>query len=128
MLAIPFLNSFASNAILGAITTKVLESIITSKTNTKLEQQKWLRNTKLNLFSKLWEEVTLINNHNQVTNYNNIKTISSKIILLTNNKSLQIQLENYIFILNEYPNYKEINLHQINNELLYLLSKNIKQI
>ncbi len=128
MLAIPFLNSFASNAILGAITTKVLESIITSKTNAKLEQKKWVRNTKLNLFSKLWEEVTLINNNNQVTNYTNIITISSKIILLTNNKPLQIQLENYIFILNEYPNYKEINLKQINNELLQVLCRNIKQL
>lgn len=128
MLAIPLLNSFASNAIIGAISTKILESIITAKANSKLEQKKWIRNTKLSLFSQLWEEVTLINNTNSLSNYNNIKTISSKIILLSNNKSLQTKLENYIFILNEYPNYNDINLHQINNELLYLLSKNIKQI
>lgn len=126
MLAMSLVNT-ATNILIGSVTTKVFDSVVTSKFTQKQEKNKWLREKKLNLFSELSEEVLSLNCDNLNEKQKNIKNIASKIILLSNNSLLEEKLENYLFILEEYPctNF-DINLCQINNELLELLSSHIQ--
>lgn len=126
MLAMSLVNT-ATNILIGSVTTKVFDSVVTSKLTQKQEKNKWLREKKLNLFSELSEEVLSLNCDNLSEKEKSIKNIASKIILLSNNSLLEEKLENYLFILEEYPctNF-DINLCQINNELLELLSSHIQ--
>ena len=56
MLNISLFTSVAKSALVGAVATKIVDTLISTKINNKVEQGKWLRNTKLELFSKLTVE------------------------------------------------------------------------
>lgn len=129
MVALPIINSVASSAVLGALTTKILDSVISSRINQRQEKKKWIRNTKLDLFSQLSEEILSIDFNDIKKNHSMIKKISFKIILLMEDEKFKTKLENYLFLLEEYKSLKyDINLNQINLELLNLLSKHMKKL
>ncbi len=128
MLSLSLVNS-ATNILVGSITTKVFDAIVTTKLTQKQEKKKWIRDKKLNLFSQLSENILTINCNNIFEKQKTIKELSSKIILLTEDKNLKINLLNYAFILNEYESYKsDINLDQLNQELVQTLSKYIMKL
>jgi len=128
MLSLSLVNS-ATNILVGSITTKVFDAIVTTKLTQKQEKKKWIRDKKLNLFSQLSENILTINCNNIFEKQKTIKELSSKIILLTEDKNLKINLLNYAFILNEYESYKsDINLDQLNHELVQTLSKYIMKL
>ncbi len=129
MSAITLVNTAVGNAIIGSLTTKLFDSIITSKFTQKNDKKKWIREKKLNLFSQLSEEVLSINCENLENKQKKIKEISSKIILLSEDKSLKTNLKNYTFILDEYECYKsDINLQHLNDELIQTLSVCMKRV
>lgn len=129
MVALPIINSVASSAVLGALTTKILDSVISSRINQRQEKKKWIRNTKLDLFSQLSEEILSIDFNDIKKNHNMIKKVSFKIILLIEDEKFKTKLENYLFLLEEYKSSKyDINLNQINLELLNLLSIHMKKL
>jgi hypothetical protein len=129
MVALPIINSVTSSAVLGAITTKLIDSIISSRINQRQEKRKWIRNTKLDLFSQLSEEILSIDFNDIKKNHNMIKKISFKIILLMEDEKFKTKLENYLFLLEEYKSLTyDINLNQINLELLNLLSNHMKKL
>lgn len=128
MLAMSLMNT-ATNILIGSVTTKVFDSVVTSKLTQKQEKNKWLREKKLNLFSQLSENILTMNCENLLKNKLEIKEVSSKIILLTEDTNLKTNLQNYTFILDEYECYKsDINLHHLNDELLSTLSTYMKRL
>ncbi|MBU3015821.1 hypothetical protein KO488_13720 [Poseidonibacter lekithochrous] len=123
------LVSTATNIVIGSVTTKIFDTVITSRLTQKQEKNKWLREKKLNLFSQLSEKILTINCQNIADNRIHIKEISSKIMLLTEDINLQKNLQNYTFILEEYECYEnDINLQNLNNELISTLSTYMKRM
>ena len=128
MMALPLVNTTV-NIIVGSITTKIFDSVVTTKLTQKQEKKKWIRDKKLNLFSQLSENILTINCDNLLEKKLQIKEVSSKIILLTEDDSLRTNLQNYNFILEEFECYKsDINLHILNDELISTLSTYMKKL
>lgn len=129
MSALTLVNTVAGNAILGSVSTKLFDSLVTSRFTQKNDRKKWLREKTLNLFSELSHNVLEINCENLKEKQMKIKELTSKINLLIDNKYLKINLENYSFLLNEYECYKsDINLDHLNEELINTLSFHMRKI
>ncbi|BAK72723.1 MAG: hypothetical protein AB7S49_05090 [Arcobacter sp.] len=129
MLNVTLLTSVAKSALVGAVATKIVDTLVSSKINNKIEQTKWLRNTKLDLFSKLTEEIMLIDNENFKTQLKDIKRISAKIILLVNDRKLEDKIEDYITRLNRFSQNEKIErnaLSLLNKDMISFLQKNIR--
>lgn len=123
------LVSSATNILVGSVTTKIFDSIITTRIVQKQEKNRWLREKKLNLFSQLSEEILSIDCKNLINKQKNITEITSKIVLLIEDKELKTNLNNYTFLLNEYECYKsDINLQEINGELIQILGRYMKKM
>lgn len=128
MSALLLVNSIAGNAILGSVSTKIFDSLITSKFTQKNDKKKWIREKKLHLFSELSEEIVSIDCNNLEERQKSISTLVSKIILLIDDKTLKTTLNNYTFILNEYKCYKsDINLENLNEELIQTLNSYLRK-
>jgi hypothetical protein len=129
MLNITLLSSVAKSALVGAVATKIVDTLISTKINNTIEQGKWLRNTKLDLFSKLTEDILSIDLSNVDTQIREIKKTSAKIILLINDKKLSDKMEIYINNLNKYNASKreeQIVLSLINKDMISYLQRNIR--
>ncbi len=129
MLNVTLLTSVAKSALVGAVATKLVDTFVSSKINTKVEQNKWLRNTKLDLFSKLTEDILLIDDGNFHTQIKEIKRSVAKIILLVNNKKLEIKLEDFLNRLNRFSQCDKIEknaLSLVNKDMISYLQKNIR--
>jgi hypothetical protein len=129
MLNITLLSSVAKSALVGAVATKIVDTLISTKINNTIEQGKWLRNTKLDLFSKLTEDILSIDLSNVDTQIREIKKTSAKIILLINDKKLSDKMEVYINNLNKYNASKreeQITLTLINKDMISYLQRNIR--
>ena len=128
MSALLLVNSIAGNAILGSVSTKIFDSLITSKFTQKNDKKKWIREKKLHLFSELSEEIVSIDCDNLEERQKSVSTLVSKIILLIDDKTLKTTLNNYTFILNEYKCYKsDINLENLNEELIQILNSYLRK-
>ena len=129
MLNITLLGSIAKSALVGAVATKIVDTLISTKINNKVEQNKWLRNTKLDLYSKLTEDILLIDFTNIQDQIREIKNTSAKIILLIIDKRLANKIENYINNLNKFNLSKKEEqgtLSLINKDMIAYLQKNIR--
>lgn len=129
MIALPAINTIASNALFGTIATKLIDSVISSKISQKQDSKKWLREKKLNAFSNLSDEVVTITCENLTEKKVIIRTIISKLVLLIEDKKLINTLNNYMFILEEYECFKnEIDMKTINNELINTIRNHLKNL
>ena len=129
MLNITLFTSIAKSAIVGAVATKIVDTLISTKINNKIEHGKWLRNTKLELFSKLTEDVLSMDFSNIQTQTREIKKTSAKIILLINDKKLSNKIEVYINNLNKLNISKREDfstLSLINKDIISYMQQNIK--
>ncbi|AXX94542.1 MULTISPECIES: hypothetical protein [Arcobacter] len=129
MLNVTLLTSVAKSALVGAVATKLVDTLVSSKINNKIEQNKWLRDTKLDLYSKLTEEIMLIDDENFQTQIREIKRISAKIILLVNDRKLEEKIEDYINRLNRFSQNEKIErnaLSLVNKDMISYLQKNIR--
>ncbi len=129
MLNVTLLTSVAKSALVGAVATKLVDTLISSKINNKIEQNKWLRNTKLELFSKFTEDILSIDTLNIEIQLREIKKTSAKIILLVNDRKVNDKIENYINALikfNENERIEKNALSLVNKDMISFLSKNIK--
>lgn len=129
MLNITLFTSVARSALVGAVATKLIDTLISTKINNKAEQGKWLRNTKMELFSKLTEDILFIESSNVDEQLREIKRTSAKIILLVNDKRLTEKIENYISHLNKFniskkPEHSTLSL--INRDMISYLQRNIR--
>lgn len=129
MLNVTLLTSIAKSALVGAVATKLVDTFISTKINTKIEEKKWRRNTKLELFSKFTEDILSTDILNIETQLREIKKTSAKIILLVNDRKLNDKIENYINTLikfNENERIEKNALSLINKDMISFLSRNIK--
>lgn len=100
MLNITLLTSVAKSALVGAVATKIVDTLISTKINNKIEHTKWLRNTKLELFSTLIDNLFLLNIENFDEKSPQIRKNIAKIILVLNDKKVSYNLEVYLDSLN----------------------------
>jgi hypothetical protein len=129
MSVLTLINTVAGNAIIGSVSTKLFDSLISSKFTQKNDKKKWLREKILNLFSELSTNILELNYENIEEKQRKIKELTSKINLLIDDKNLKTNLENYSFILNEYQWYKsDIKLNHLNEELVNTLRFHMRKI
>lgn len=129
MLNVTLLTSVAKSALVGAVATKLVDTFISTKINTKIEQNKWLRSTKLELFSKLTEDILLLESEDFNTQIKEIKRTCAKIILLVNDKKLELKIEEYLNRLNRFLQDEKIErngLTLLNKDMISFLQKNIR--
>lgn len=100
-IGINLLGQAAKTALFGAITNKVVDTVISSQLNKKDEHKKWRRETKLQFFSKLSQEVLSFDLENSNANdERSIKEICAKTVLVLDDKKLIYKIEEYINTLN----------------------------
>jgi len=128
MLNVTLLTSVAKSALVGAVATKLVDTFISTKINNKIEQNKWLRNTKLELFSNLIDDMYLLNQENFDEKIVQIRRNIAKIILVLNDKKLSINLENYLERLNQLKsrNIENKSFYELNQKMITYLKANIK--
>jgi ribosomal protein L29 len=128
MLNVTLLTSVAKSALVGAVATKLVDTFISTKINNKIEQNKWLRNTKLELFSNLIDDMYLLNQENFDEKIVQIRRNIAKIILVLNDKKLSINLENYLERLNQLKsrNIENKSFYELNQKMITYLKTNIK--
>jgi len=128
MINLTLITSIARSAVVGAIATKLIDIVISTKVNNKIEENKWIRNTKLELFSKLTEDILLIGKENIDGQIREINKTSSKIALLLNDKKITYKIETYINTLIKLKSTKNIehSIDYVNNEMINYLQKSIK--
>lgn len=129
MLNVTLLTSVAKSALVGAVVTKIVDTLISSKINNKIEQNKWIRNTKLELFSKLTEDILSTDSTNISIQLREIKKHQQKIVLLINDRKLSDKIENYTNVLmkfNENERVEKNALSLVNKDMISFLSRNIK--
>lgn len=128
MLNVTLLTSVAKSALVGAVATKLVDTFISTKINNKIEQNKWLRNTKLELFSNLIDDMYLLNQENFDEKIVQIRRNIAKIILVLNDKKLSINLENYLERLNQLKsrNIEDKSFYELNQKMITYLKANIK--
>lgn len=107
------LGQVAKTAAFGAITGKVVDSVLSSKLNKKNEYNKWFRQTKLDFYTELSQEILSydINNSN-VQEEKRLKELCSKTILILDDKNLIIKIQDYI---NELNNLKRLFIYKENH-------------
>lgn len=101
-IAVNLLGQALKTTLVGAITNKVVDTVITSKLNKKTEHKKWRREVKLQMFSKLSNEILsydLINSES--SKEKELKELCTKTILLLDDKKLIYKIEEYLNELNK---------------------------
>lgn len=103
------LGTIIGSASFGAIAGKLIDTYLLSRVNEKIEKTKWLRQEKLEAFSKLSQEITSLGfeNHSFADEWK-LHSLAARSILLINNKKLEKRIRYFIkqlinFTTNEYP-------------------------
>lgn len=135
MFSLALFGTVARSAVIGAIITKAIDTLVISKLNNKMETKRWIRTTKLELFSNLSEDLLLLDSENIDGKIRNIKHNSAKIVLLLQNRNLIRKIDDHILALHNLSNKTFINKEKLNNKIksesmdfIMLLNKNIQRI
>ncbi len=128
MLNLTLISSVAKSALVGAVATKLVDTLVSTKINNKIEQNKWLRNKKLELFSKLTEDILSIEEGDIDERLREIKKTSAKIILLLNDRKLTNKIETYTNTLIKLKSTKrmESSMDFVNKDMIGYLQRNIR--
>ncbi len=108
------------SALFGAIIGKLLDAFLLTKINSKIEKNRWLRQAKLEEFSKLSKELSSLCFENKIFDDEYmLNSIASGTILLIDDKTLVTKIQNFIkeiidFSTSKYP---EILKTQNQNEV-----------
>lgn len=135
---VSLLGQVVKTAAFGAVATKIIDSVVTSKINKKNEKNKWVRETMFQSFTQLSQEVLSYDIvESEAASEKNIKELIAKIVLLTDDRRLVIKLESYINQLNKTKraliykdNYCDELIEKFNNEglnLVVALKNNLKK-
>ncbi len=135
-ISLALVGQMARTAAFGAIATKVVDTFILSKVNNKIEQKRWLRQSKLEAFTKLSQEILSINlNNPKEESLRNIKEYCAKTILLLEDRVLINRIEDYLthlINLNKTCDDSSKNMLSIVDKkginLVMALNKNLKKV
>ncbi len=115
--------------VFNTLLTKAIHNFLESKNKKKKEEKNYLINYKVKLLIKLYEKIILLDNSNLYETSNIIKSISNKVIVVSDDKKFNQTLENYNYLLNEIEtNNDEINLAVINDEMKQVIKEAIKRV
>lgn len=135
MINFALFGTVARSALIGAIVTKAIDTLILSKVNNKMESKRWIRTTKLELFSRISEELLSLDSTNINKNIRKIKHNTAKIVLLLHDKKLIRSIDDYILELVKLSDTDFSNKLKLNNKIketsmdfIMLLNKNIQKI
>lgn len=128
MLNITLLTSVAKSALVGAVATKLVDTLVSTKINNKIEHNKWLRNTKLELFSTLIDDIFILNEKNYDEKIGLIRRNIAKIILVVNDKKVAYKLETYLDRLYQIKmkNFDSSSFYELNQTMISYLKSNLK--
>lgn len=111
---IGLVGTIIGSALFGAIVGKLLDAFLLSKINSKIEKNRWLRQAKLDEFSKLSKELSSLGFENRTFDDEYmLNSIASGAILLIDDKTLVTRIQNFIkeiidFTTSKYPEILEI--------------------
>lgn len=126
MLGLALVGTVARNAIVAAIITKTIDTLLVSKINRKFEEKKWLRDKKLDLFGNLSEELLILDNKNLENSLRNIKKNFARLILLLDDKKIIHDIDLYVQRINS-TKIDDQQINKISLELIYKLNNNIRK-
>ncbi len=125
MLNVALASSFAKNALVGAVVSKAIDTFIMSKINHKIEEKKWIRNKKLELYSQFSEVALEIDKTNFHEKKLIIRKLIAKIMLIEDDKKLGRKINLYLDSLQNKNNYTT-QVDDLNISLIHYFSKNLK--
>jgi hypothetical protein len=115
--------------VFNTLLTKAVHNFLESKNKKKKEEKNYLINYKVKLLIKLYEKITQLEKTNLYETSNIIKSISNKVVMVSDDKKFNQTLENYNYLLNEIEtNNDEIDLEVINNEMKQIIKETIKRV
>ncbi len=115
--------------VFNTLLTKAVHNFLESKNKKKKEEKNYLVNYKVKLLIKLYEKITQLEKTNLYETSNIIKSISNKVVMVSDDKKFNQTLENYNYLLNEIEtNNDEIDLEVINNEMKQIIKETIKRV
>lgn len=136
-IGINLLGQVAKTAVVSAVSSKVVDTIITSKLNKKSDHNKWLRETKLQLFTQISQEILSFDPDKANANEERkLKEICAKTVMVLDDKSLIYKIEEFIAQLNKtqralvFENNSETLLKDFKNKsmnLVIALNDNLKR-
>ncbi len=116
-IAVNLLGQALKTTLVGAITNKVVDTMVTSKLNKKSEHTKWRREVKLEIFSRLSNTILSFDLQNaSASNERELKELCTKTILLLDDKKLIFKIENFLDELNKTQ--RNLIFNENNDELL----------
>ncbi|AXH15723.1 hypothetical protein [Malaciobacter mytili] len=135
-ISLSLVGQVAKTAAFGAIATKVIDTFILSKVNNKIDQKRWLRQSKLEAFTKLSQEILSIDlNNPKEESLRSIKEYSAKTILLLEDRVLINTIEDYLTYLvnlNKTCHDSSKNMLSVVDKkginLVMALNKNLKKV
>jgi|GEM_PF-1323672 len=96
------LGQVAKTAVVSAVSSKVVDTLITSKLNQKSDHTKWLRETKLQLFTQISQEILSFDvEKSNAQEERNLKEICAKTVMVLDDKKLIYKIEEFISNLNQ---------------------------
>lgn len=134
--SLSLLGQVAKTAAFGAIAGKVIDTLVLSKMNHKMDQKKWIRQAKLEAFTKLSQEILSIDETNfAIEEQRKMKEYATKAILLLDDKRLINKIDDYIYTINRFPKNCEDSSKDLNAslrskglDLVMLLKKNLNKV
>ena len=96
------LGQVAKTAVVSAVSSKVVDTLITSKLNQKSDHTKWLRETKLQLFTQISQEILSFDiEKSNAQDERKLKEICAKTVMVLDDKRLIYKIEEFISNLNQ---------------------------
>lgn len=98
---INLLGQVAKTAAFTAISNKVVDTLVTSKINKKNDHNKWLRETKLQLFTQISQEILSFDlDNSSADDERRLKEICAKTVMVIDDKKLIMNIQDFIDNLN----------------------------
>ncbi len=116
-IAINLLGQALKTTLVGAITNKVVDTVVTSKLNKKSEHSKWRRDVKLEMFSRLSSTILAFDLENaDAKKERDLQELCTKTILLLDDRKLILKIEKFLNDLNNTQ--RKLIFSENENEIL----------
>lgn len=132
------LTQATKTAFFSAVSTKIVDKLITSRINKASDHNKWLRETKLQLFTQISKEILSFEIQKATTeDEKRLKDVCTKTIMVLDDKNLIYEIESFLKVLLTAQralvfndnNKEEINRYnQASMNLVLSLNKNLKRV
>ncbi len=137
-IGVNILTEATKTALFSAVSTKIVDKLVTSRLNKNSDHKKWLRETKLQLFTQISKEILSFEIQKATTeDEKRLKEVCSKTLMVLEDKRLIYEIEKFLKVLSstqraltfENNNIEEIKRYnQASMDLVISLNKNLKRV